>query len=159
MRKALVIGIDEYPVDPLQFCVNDAATLAEILRSNGDNSPNFEVRLETNVKTKSELVEKIGRLFEGSPDVVLLYFAGHGCLNSTGGVIMTPDFKKHDEGVTMDHVLKLASNSQARNKVIILDCCKSGAMGTPTLSNESAAELKTGLTILSACRDSGQLVK
>ena len=50
MKKALVVGIDDYPSSPLHGCVNDATRVANLLKSNGDESPNFEVRLETNVK-------------------------------------------------------------------------------------------------------------
>ena len=41
MKKALIVGINSYPVSPLQGCINDASELADILESNGDNSPNF----------------------------------------------------------------------------------------------------------------------
>ncbi|MBF4354509.1 caspase family protein, partial [Vibrio anguillarum] len=44
MKKALIIGINDYPNSPLGGCVNDANTLATVLESNGDGSPNFSVR-------------------------------------------------------------------------------------------------------------------
>ncbi|HFF3662912.1 TPA: caspase family protein [Legionella pneumophila] len=31
MRKALVIGVDNYPSSPLRGCVNDAAAIAGVL--------------------------------------------------------------------------------------------------------------------------------
>lgn len=43
MRKALVVGIDNYPNAQLKGCVNDAAVVAQLLRNNGDGSPNFGV--------------------------------------------------------------------------------------------------------------------
>ena len=48
MRKALVIGIDNYPDASLEGCVNDAISISRILEKNGDGSPNFDVKLITN---------------------------------------------------------------------------------------------------------------
>ena len=41
MRKALVVGIDDYPNAPLTGCVNDAEKIAALLKTNGDGKPNF----------------------------------------------------------------------------------------------------------------------
>ena len=76
MKKALVVGINNYPSYPLRGCVNDASSVATILETNGDGSPNFDVRLETDVQTKSNLKTMIVELFSGKSDTVLLYFLG-----------------------------------------------------------------------------------
>ena len=39
MRKALVVGINDYSQAPLTRCINDAQALASLLEKNGDNSP------------------------------------------------------------------------------------------------------------------------
>ena len=44
MRRALVIGIDNYPTSPLKGCVNDANSIANVLETHGDGSPNFAVQ-------------------------------------------------------------------------------------------------------------------
>ena len=36
MRKALIVGIDNYPNAKLKGCVNDASAIAQCLRKNGD---------------------------------------------------------------------------------------------------------------------------
>ena len=36
LRKALVIGIDDHPLQPLKCCVNDATEVAALLSSNAD---------------------------------------------------------------------------------------------------------------------------
>lgn len=66
---------------------------------------------------------------------------------------MTVDAKKYDEGVSMDEVLVLANQSRAKNKVVILDCCHSGAMAVPALYGNSTAQLSEGLSVLTASRD------
>ena len=59
MKKALVVGIDEYQTCPLSGCVNDAIAISELLETNGDGSPNFDVRSIPNVSTKSDLLYSI----------------------------------------------------------------------------------------------------
>lgn len=50
-KKALIIGIDDYPGSPLHGCVKDAEEIAGLLEDNGDGSPNFEVKTAYNIKT------------------------------------------------------------------------------------------------------------
>jgi hypothetical protein len=157
MKKALIVGINDYPSSPLSGCVNDANALGTILESNGDGSPNFGVRMITCPSTditRPILREAIEQLFAGDSNMALLYFSGHGYIKSTGGYLVTTDAKKYDEGISMDDVLSLANQSKAKNKVIILDCCHSGAMGTPSLSGNSTAQLSEGMSVLTASRNS-----
>ena len=157
MKRALVVGINDYPSSPLKGCVNDANSLAAILESNGDGSPNFGVEVLTCSSkdiTRPVLRHAIEQLFADDSDIALLYFSGHGYIKSTGGYLVTVDAKKYDEGVSMDDILSLANQSKARNKVIILDCCHSGAMGTPSITGSSTAQLSEGMSVLTASRDS-----
>ncbi|MCD9513884.1 caspase family protein [Photobacterium carnosum] len=156
MKKALVVGINDYPNAPLNGCVNDANAIVNTLESNGDGSPNFGVKLITSPGddvTRSTLREAIEQLFNGESDMALLYFSGHGLIKSTGGYLVTKDAKRYDEGVSMDEILNLANKSKAKNKVIILDCCHSGALGTPSLTDNNIAQLSEGLSVLTASRD------
>lgn len=157
MKKALIVGINDYPSFPLKGCVNDANALATILESNGDGSPNFGVRKmisSAQTITRAMLREAIEQLFSNYSDMALLYFSGHGYIKNTGGYLVTTDAIKYDEGVSMDEILSLANSSKARNKVIILDCCHSGAMGTPSISGSSIAQLSDGMSVLTASRES-----
>lgn len=157
MKRALIVGINDYPSSPLSGCVNDANALGTILESNGDGSPNFGVRIMTSpdsVITRPVLREAIEQLFAGDSEMAFLYFSGHGYIKSTGGYLVTTDAKKYDEGVSMDEVLSLANQSKARNKIIIFDCCHSGAMGTPSIIGNNIAQLSEGMSVLTASRDS-----
>ncbi len=152
-RKALVVGINDYPGgNRLNGCVNDATEIAELLEMNQDGSPNFSVRLKTDVMTKSELLADIHALFcEGDEDIALFYFSGHGSdLNS--GVIVTPDANDYDLGVSMGDLLRMANTSRHKNKIIILDCCYSGKFGITANSNSTEAVLGEGVTIITASR-------
>jgi len=157
MKKALIVGIDNYETSPLNGCVNDANSIANTLETNGDGSPNFGVRLITSPGvsvTRSSMREAIEQLFAGKSDMALLYFSGHGFVKSTGGYLVTLDASRYDEGVSMDEILNLANQSNAKNKVIILDCCHSGALGSPSTTGNNLAQLSEGLSVLTASRDS-----
>jgi hypothetical protein len=154
MKKALVIGINNYKTSPLSGCINDASAFASIIEKNGDGSPNFSVRLKTDITTKADLKTSIIELFDGDSDVALFYFSGHGYLNEIGGYIVTPDHQRNDEGVSMDEILKIANNSKIKDRIIILDCCHSGAFGSPALSGGVSSQIHEGVVVLTASRDS-----
>ena len=151
MRKALVVGIDDYPKQSLDGCINDAHNIAKLLRTNEDGSPNFSVHVVENITTKSELKTLIIKCFCGHEDIALLYFSGHGHIDSLGGYIVTPDFAPNDVGVSMSEILAIANDSKVRNRIIILDCCHAGFMGQKTTSDQ-ISHIGDGVTILTACR-------
>ena len=155
MRRALVVGIDDYPQSPLGGCVNDANSVAEILATHGSGSPNFDIRLLSSPPfsvTRSDLREAVDQLFATDCDIALLYFSGHGFVRSGDGCIVTNDAESYDEGISMTDILAYANKSPARNRVIILDCCYSGQMGTPAITHAGVAQLAEGLTVLTASR-------
>lgn len=152
MRKALVVGINAYPKSPLYGCINDATAVGDLLETHADGSRNFDVQLEVNVGSRSVLRTEIVKLFRGSFETVLLYFSGHGFINELGGYIVTPDSKRYDEGILMDEILKLANDSKSINKIIILDCCYAGAMGSPSILGNGASFINEGVTILTASK-------
>jgi len=160
MRKALVVGINDYPgTAKLRGCINDATAMAELLHVNADGSPNFDVRLYTDVKTKSDLRLQIMEVFKDDDEVSLFYYSGHGSITDTGGYIVTPDFARHDAGISMDEILKMVSLSPARHKIVILDCCHAGAMGNLALGGNTAAVLEKGVIVLASSRDTESSVE
>lgn len=162
MKRALVVGIDDYPFAPLRGCVNDANAVAGVLEVNGDGAPNFAVKLVTSpaeTVTKASLRESIENLFEGECEVALLYFSGHGLIGNTGGYLATSDAAQYDEGVSMETVLTLANASKAKHRIILLDCCHSGVFGTPAVTGGAAAQLCEGMTVLTASRDSESAIE
>lgn len=149
-RKALVVGIDDYPSSTLQGCVNDATVIKNLLETNGDGSPNFEVKFCPNIKTKRELLDLLHALFcEGDSDISMFYFSGHGTDELTGRIV-TPDFDGRDSGVSMPDIVSLLNKSKSKNKVVILDCCFSGKFAeiAGIASNETI--LGDGVTIMTA---------
>lgn len=156
MRKALVVGIDYYSnVSQLYGCVNDAYSVKSVLERHSDGTVNFSVKLLSGTSSResvsrSELKNNIRELFSGDSETALLYFAGHGHIEATGGYLITSDCQSGDDGVPLTEVLTLANTSKARNKVIILDSCHSGIAGSPAAAPNHSAELSEGITILTA---------
>lgn len=155
MRKALIVGIDHYTnISQLSGCVNDAHSVKGMLERHADGTVNFVTpRLITgtgpaDVVKKSELKEAVRELFSGKPDIALLYFAGHGHVEDTGGYLCAGDCETGDDGFSLAELMTLASNSAATNKVIILDSCHSGIAGNR--SDAPIAEIKEGVTVLTA---------
>ena len=150
-RKALVVGIDDYPFSPLQGCVNDATKIATLLKTNEDGSKNFDVRLETEDLTKDNLMDMLQQLFSGESEIALFYFSGHGLKNDTlGEYICTPDGTQNSPGIKLSDITEIISKSKCHNKIVILDSCFSGGAGNMPLLSDKAA-LDSGVTFLSAC--------
>jgi hypothetical protein len=155
MRKALVVGINYYANIPGLFgCVDDAHSVKTVLERNSDGTVNFAVKPltgtgPTDITSRTELKEGIRELFGDDSETALLYFAGHGHIESTGGYLLASDCRTGDDGVPLSEVLTLANASKARNRIIVLDSCHSGVAGTPP-SPAQSAELTEGLTILTA---------
>lgn len=148
--KALVVGIDNYSTAPLSGCVNDADEIQKLLETNGDGSPNFDVKFEPNVSSKKEMYELLNSLFgTGESDIALFYFSGHGA-GELGGKIVLPDYDGMDLGISMTEILRLANGSKSKNKIIILDCCFSGKMGEAGFTDTTESVVGQGVTIMTA---------
>jgi len=158
MRRALLIGINDYAYSKLNGCVHDAVKMKDILSYNEDNTRNFDCQLltsETTFVNRQILKQKIKDLFEHEADVAFLYFSGHGSLEAKGlgGHLIS---QEETDGVPMAEVLAMANASIGKIKeiVIILDCCHSGAMGNNVLSDSNQSSLREGISILTASRTS-----
>lgn len=155
MKKALVVGVNYYPnVGNLHGCVNDAYAVSQVLARHMDGQLNFDVKLVTSVDAASaisrkQLKENIISLFADDSEIALFYFAGHGHVEDAGGYLITSECKDGDDGLPLEEVLNFANESKAKNKILILDSCHSGAVGTPKSLGDKAL-LSEGMTILTA---------
>lgn len=152
VRKALVVGIDDYPGNSLNGCCNDSAALKSLLERNGNGNPNFDVRQINNIKSKAELGACIERCFSGNADVALFYYSGHGHIDAIGGYLVTPDYSPGDPGVSLADVLTIANDSECKERIVILDSCYSGFMGNVNTAGQDTATIRQGVTILTASR-------
>jgi len=154
-RKALIVGIDYYEhISSLFGCVRDAHSVNAILERHSTGQKNFDTRLMTatgdaTAIARSDLKDAIEELFSTEAEVALLYFAGHGYVETAGGYICTSDAKRADDGVALTEVVAYATSTKAQNRIIVLDSCHSGSAGARPTS-PGTTELSDGLTILTA---------
>jgi len=172
MRRALIVGVNDYKFSPLFGCVEDAGEMERLLSRNDNGTENFDCEVivasskdlddlddeDTDLKplrvTKSKLRKKIREKFRNDDDIdiALFYFAGHGTFSDTDGYLVTQDSEEGDEGFSMKELIDLANNAtKIREIVIILDCCYSGNAGNNILTNTS--ELRKGVSILTSSRE------
>jgi hypothetical protein len=99
--------------------------------------------------SRKALKDAVTELFSDNVEVALLFFAGHGHIESTGGYILGSESKDGDDGFALSELLIIANKSKATSKIIILDSCHSGIAGT-TPGIDASADLSEGLTVMSA---------
>ncbi|MGC0252310.1 caspase family protein [Pseudactinotalea sp. Z1748] len=156
MNKALIVGIDHYDmIGSLRGAVNDAHAVKAVLERHADGTLNFaQPRMLAGTGpdsrvTRSELRAAVEELFRDDSEIALLYFAGHGYIDGTGGFLCASDCAEGHDGLALADVMSYANNSPAKNKVIILDSCHGGIAGA-SAHVAQVAEIREGVTILTA---------
>jgi molecular chaperone DnaK len=80
--------------------------------------------------TASDLGRRLNRLAPQAEDLLLVYYAGHGLLDSRGNLYLGLTGTQRDllryTAMPYDGVKEAIMDSPARNRVVILDCCFSG---------------------------------
>jgi Caspase domain len=128
-KRALLIGIDDYPEAPLLGCVADADAMASMLRAHANGERNYTVKTLTHPREavgRSAIRAAMEELFSNAPHFDLFfYFSGHGRRTAFGAELVGSDL----EGVSLGDLLALANGSAAKSVTIVLDCCFSGDVG------------------------------
>ncbi|MEV0363074.1 type VII secretion protein EccCb [Nocardia fusca] len=141
-RLALFVANDTYHFDGLPRLyapISDAEQLRELLRDPeiGEFRP---TELLVN-ESKAEIERSIERLFRGAEpeDVVLFYFSGHGLRTRQNLYLAagnTDPQMPSSTAVSSAFIRELIRESAAAAKIIILDCCYSGAfLGTEVMKS------------------------
>lgn len=160
-RRALIVGIDTYEhPSKLSGCVADAEAVGKLLERNADETPNYLCRVlldkmeDGKEITRASLRGACEELFAHFKGDVLFYFSGHGVMTPFGGHLCAYDSKKGDWGVPMQEIVELAIDSEARDIVMILDCCNSGDIADPSLfskrGGDPLAVLRENMTVIAA---------
>lgn len=156
-RSAVIVGINDYDHQPrLDDCIADATAIAKMLATNHDGSDNFDCEIlvsDSARVTRPILRAAATRLFaKPSADIALFYFAGHGSRAPQGSCLITQEGEEFDQGIPMGEIVDLANGSDAKDKIIILDCCASGAIDQ-MFGSALPVTLGRGVSVLAACRD------
>ena len=141
-RKALCIGINEYPQSPLAGCVQDSHDWEQLFGSVG-----FEVTtLRDQQATRSAIFQSISTLLDSANpgDTVVIQYAGHGTKVPIVGPAKPDevgDTPEHDEalvpidyldnGLVLDDDIGELCNRNIKDGVsvnFVMDCCHSGSI-------------------------------
>jgi hypothetical protein len=163
-RKALIIGIDYYQyAEALNGCVNDAFAVKSVIERHADGTVNFpdpKMMIGSgpqDIVERRELKDAVRALFADRGEISLFYFAGHGYAEDTGGFLCAGDCQHGDDGFSLRELVSIAAQSPAENKIIILDSCKSGRIGTSGGSGDPSS-ISSGMTILTATTETQNAV-
>lgn len=152
-RRALLIGIDNYPMAPLQGCVRDALRIESILERNDDFSRNFDCKVlisRDQEVTRDRVNSALDQLLAEGTESALLYYSGHGAQNIIGGHLVTQDYTQNSPGIPFNEIIQRANNSHVPEIVIIADCCYSGNLGNTPGMHDQVLHLREGISILTS---------
>lgn len=136
-KMALLIGVSEYLPDfnPLPLAAKDVEAIQRVLlhRDLG-NFDNVQLLINPDQSAMREAIETLFS-YRQRNDLVLLFFSGHGIKDSSGNLHFANKLtrKKHtgelfeSTAVPATFVHRMMNSSRSRHKVIVLDCCFSGA--------------------------------
>jgi Tol biopolymer transport system component/uncharacterized caspase-like protein len=132
-RRGLLVATYDYQ-DPglrrLAAPAHDAQALAEVLRN--PDIAGFDITVLLN-EPHYVVGEAIGRFYAecAHEDLALLYFSGHGLKDDEGLLYLAMTNTRHDQllftGLPAAQVSAAMDRSASKRKVLILDCCYSGA--------------------------------
>lgn len=145
-RYALIIGNSQYQDKTLRQLVTpqlDARALADVLNNQAVGAfKEAQILLDEKM---DHLRRAIGRFFRQAKreDTLLLYFSGHGIRDELSGelYLATIDTEYEDLSATAiraDFIREKIQYSAATRKILILDCCYSGAFTKEMLAKGEA---------------------
>ncbi|ULQ51780.1 caspase family protein [Flavihumibacter fluvii] len=148
---ALLVGINNYPVKPLQGCINDVDAIEEYLRMMyGENkSVSLHIKRVTDAETDQPTKANFIKAFDhfnaaGKGDTCLFYYSGHGSFSPAPAEFWTDTNGSVQSFVCIDSRLeggrdlmdkevsfliwKLMRDKPETDFVAITDCCHSGTI-------------------------------
>jgi hypothetical protein len=160
--RALLIGNSTYPADEhnLQTLKGPAKDIAVLNRALSDRDTGLFADVDVTLlpeATSTRALSKLGNFFNTADrdDVLLVYFSGHGKLDRLGRLhLCMNDTQTTDllsTAVSSVRINEFAEESRARNVVIILDCCYSGAFRGGDFGDTVAGP---GRYVMTSCRGS-----
>jgi len=138
-KRAVIVGINDYPSAPLRGCVNDVETMSNTLTQHFGFVP-AEKRILTNkIATTSNIMNALMWLTDDAQpgDILFFHYSGHGSrithtgsdveLNGYDEILCPVDLNWKDKMITDDDLRIIFDRVPAGvNLTIILDCCHSG---------------------------------
>ncbi|WP_343566207.1 caspase family protein [Sphingobacterium sp.] len=128
-RYAIVIGINDYEISPLDYCVNDAVSIAEILKTNClfEVDDVFLITSSKDHPTKDitghfeHALKIITEQLKTGEESVFFYFAGHGKYAMDKSVLAF-----HDSEIEIKDIFDKINLLQPKFQSYFIDACESG---------------------------------
>jgi hypothetical protein len=134
-RIAILIGWDNYEHLPkLRTPLRDIAAMEQLL---SDPAIGFfsEVTVFREGEEAHAILSSIETLITeeaGPQDLILIYFSGHGKLDTLGHLYLatkrTKDSALDSTSIDIDRIRKYLDRGRSQSAVLVLDCCYSGAV-------------------------------
>ena len=128
-RFAIVIGINDYSSKPLEYCVNDALAVSQILEDkcyfNKDDI--FTISSDTFKPIKDisghldNALKQIAKDLKPQTDSIFFYFAGHGEYHFENSGLQF-----HDSFVEISDIFNRINDLQPKYQCFVIDACESG---------------------------------
>ncbi|WP_299212248.1 caspase family protein [uncultured Aquimarina sp.] len=128
-RFAIIIGINDYEVSPLNFCVNDAKAVAKILEEKCCFK-NEDIHLITSDEKKStkdisghfnNILTAIQKNLKPLKDSIFFFFAGHGKYQFENSGLQF-----HDSFIEISQIFEKLNELQPKYQCYVVDACESG---------------------------------
>ncbi|WP_433435096.1 caspase, EACC1-associated type [Nonomuraea sp. CA-141351] len=130
--RAVLIGTSKYRcMHELPAVENNLQALQEVLHDETLwGLPPENCAVISNPQSPVEMLDPVREAVAAAKDTLLVYFAGHGLFDSTASELYLTlpgsDKNRLYTAVRYEHLRNELLDSQARHKIVILDCCHSG---------------------------------
>lgn len=150
--RVVLIGADEYQNFPgLPTVHNNLVRLAELFTSpQAGGLPSDHCVTVRNPADRKDVLDAVYQAASEATDTLVVYFAGHGMRSPDGSLYLalghSEQARKFYESVAYSDLRAEVLESAAPRKVVILDCCYSGAAlegymgGSDEFADQSAIE-------------------
>lgn len=147
MRKAILVGINNYPDAPLYGCVNDATSFGSLLQARYGFTNDEIIPLYNDVAKKNTIINALTDVANAASaerdSVVLFYYSGHGFsdrfeagprVGRTGSysMICPVDWRTYKMNAILSTDIAAAIKPLRETKtrfIAIFDACESGGLG------------------------------
>ncbi len=134
--KVLLVAVSEYHINAvdLPLCKNDLIEMKKALTTGLKVDPmNISICGWSGIVLKQDFILAVNNISNQikENDTFIIYFSGHGnnaCFAFSDDIILYDDF------------LDLVKNVNSKNKIIMLDCCKSGSFNIENVPRTSLEE-------------------
>ena len=126
---SVIIGVSAYPhMKSLKYTDDDAYKIYSFMKSpEGGALMDDELTIIIDEEaTREKILKKIKTTFmkAGENDMVILYYSGHGLRDA----ILPHDYDGIDNKILYKEIYEIIDESQAKQKICIIDACHSGGM-------------------------------